>query len=152
MEILGIDRPDHVSTTHARIKLLAVTGEVQATAHVGIIDFAGDRGRLELNADGEIGEINLKLTGPRFEGTLDAKADVAVRVLLPPEWESPFEAIVDRSELFVCRADIGPHLRRHDGDSTVVFTYGVGQPVLRFVSRGALVIDSADRVAYPLLH
>ena len=46
-EIFGIDAPVHVSTTHARLKLFEVTGEVQATARVGVIDFdfAGDRGR-----------------------------------------------------------------------------------------------------------
>jgi hypothetical protein len=150
-EIFGIDAPVRVSTTHARIKLLEVTGEVQATACVGVIDFAGDRGRVQLNADGEIGTINLKLTATRFEGTLDTKAEVAIRILLPPAYESPFEAIVDRPDLFVCRADIAPYVRRRDRDGLVVFAYGLGDPVLRFVSRGVLVIDSTDRLQAPLI-
>ena len=143
-EIFNIDGPVRISTTHARMKLLDVTGEVQATAHVGHLDFAGDRGRVELNADGEIGEINLKFTARRFEGTLHAKAEVAIRILLPAVYESPFEAIVARPDLFVCRADITPHLRRRDRDGLVVFTHGLGDPVMRFVSQGALVIDSTD--------
>jgi hypothetical protein len=135
MEIFGIDAPVRVSTTHARMKLLEVTGEVQATARVGVIDFAGDRGQVQLNADGESGEINLKLTATRFEGTLNAKAEVAIRILLPPVFESPFEAIVDRPNLFVCRAGMVPAVRRRDRDGRVIFAYGLGDPVLRFVSR-----------------
>jgi hypothetical protein len=145
-EIFNIDGPVNSVTTHARMKLLDVTGEVQATAHVGIVDFAGDRGRIHLNADGEIGEINLKLTAPRFEGALDATAEVAVRMLLPPECESPFEAIVDRFDLFVCRADIAPHIHRRDRDGLVVFAYGHGDPAIRLVSHGVLVIDSTDQL------
>jgi len=151
LEIFGINAPVRASTTHARMKLLEITGKVQATAHIGIIDFAGDHGQVQLNADGEIGEINLKLTAPRFEGTLDAKAEVAIRVLLSPDCESPFEATVDRPELFVCRARIAPHIRREYRDGRAVFTYGRQNPVLHFVSHGALVIDSTDRVPSPRL-
>jgi len=152
MEIFGIDAPVRVSTTHPRIKLLELTGEVQATACVGVIDFAGDRGRVQLNADGEIGTINLKFAAPRFEGALDAKAEVAIRILFPPRYESPFEAIADRPDQFVCRADIAPHVRRRDRDGLVVFVYGLGDPVLRFVSRGVLIIDSTDRLPMPPVH
>jgi hypothetical protein len=146
MEVFNVDGPVRVVTTHARMKLLDLTGEVQATARVGVIDFAGDRGRIELNADGEIGEINLKLTATRFGGTLDAEAEVAIRILLPPVWESPFEAIVDRPDLFVCRAGIAPHVRRLDRDGRVVFIYGLSCPVMRLVSHGVLVIDGTDRL------
>jgi len=146
-ELFGIDAPVRVSTTHARIKLIEVVGDVQATAQVGVIDFAGDRGRIKLSADGEIGEINLKFTAARFDGTLDAAADVAIRVLLPSACESPFEAIVGRPELFVCHADIAPDVRRHDRDGVCVFSYGSGNPVLRLESHGALVIDSTDRLS-----
>jgi hypothetical protein len=144
LEVFGIEAPVRASTTHARMKLLDVTGGVQATAHIGIIDFAGDRGQVQLNADGEIGEINLMLTAPRFEGALEAKAEVAVRVLVPPAWESPFEAVVDQPERFVCRAGIASQVRRHDRDGRVIFTYGIGARVLRLVSHGALVIDAID--------
>ena len=63
-----------------------------------------------------------------------------------PRLRSPFEAIVDRPGLFVCRAGIAPHVRRRDRDGLVVFVYGLGNPVLRFVSHGALVIDSTDHL------
>ena len=148
MEVFGIDAPVHVSTTHARIKLIETTAEVQATAHVGVIDFAGHRGRVRLNVDGE-GEINLKLTAARFDGTLHAKAEMAIRILLPPGFESPFEAIVDQPDLFVCRAGLAPDVRRRNRGGGVVFSYGPGDPVLRFVSHGVLVIDSADRLTAP---
>lgn len=146
MELFGIDAPVQVSTTHARLKMIEISDTVQAIARVGVIDFAGDRGRIQLEADGEIGEINLKFAAPLFDGTVDAEAEVAIRVLLPPKSESPFEAIVDREDLFVCRADIAPHVRRYDCKGHVVFTYGIGDPVLRLVSHGALVIDSIDRL------
>ena len=149
IELFGIDAPVQLSTTHARMKLIEVAGDVQATAHVGIIDFAGDGGRIELHADGEIGEINLKFTTELFDGTLDAEAEVAIRVLLPPACESPFEAVVDRPDLFVCRANIAPRVRRNDRRGAVAFSYGHGDPVLRLVSHGALVIDNADRLTSP---
>jgi hypothetical protein len=146
LEVFGIEAPVRALTTHARMKLLDVTGGVRATSRTGIIDFAGDRGQVQLEADGEIGEINLMLRAPRFEGTLDAKAEVAIRVLVPPAWESPFEAVVGRPELFVCRAGIGPQVRRQYRDGRVVFAYGPGAPVVRLVSHGALVIDSTSAV------
>jgi hypothetical protein len=144
-EIFGMDAWVRVVTTHARVKLLGVAGDVSATAHVGVVDFAGDSGRIRLNADGEIGEINLKLTAPRFEGTLEATAEAAIRVLLSPAFESSFEAVVDRPERFVCCADIAPQIRRHDREGRAVFAYGSGIPDLRFVSHGVLVIDSGEQ-------
>jgi hypothetical protein len=146
MEIFGIAASVEVSTTHARLKIIDVTGKVRATASVGVIDFAGDRGSIHLKADGEIGEINLKFGAALFEGTLHAEADVAIRVLLPPGFESPFEAIIDRADLFVCRADIAPDVRCLNREGRTVFTYGTGDPILRFVSHGALVIDNAPLV------
>ena len=151
-ELFGIDAVVRLSTTHARMKLIEVAGNVQARAHVGIIDFSGDRGRIELRADGEIGEINLKFTTTCFDGTLDAEAEVAIRVLLPPAWESPFEAVIERPDLFACRADIAPRLRRQDRRGVVAFSYGHGDPALRLVSHGAMVIDTADQLPSPRLH
>src|SRR5258706_1824762 len=150
-ELFGIDAVVRLSTTHARMKLIEVAGDVHATAHVGIIDFAGDRGRIELHADGEIGEINLKFTNTLFDGTLDAEAEVAIRVLLPPACESSFEAVVERPDLFVCRADIAPRLRRQDRRGAVAFSYGHDDPLLRLISHGAMVIDTADHLTSPRL-
>jgi hypothetical protein len=76
MELFGIDAPVQVSTTHARLKMIEISDTVRATARVGIIDFAGDRGRIQLEADGEIGEINLKFAAPLFDGTVHAEAEV----------------------------------------------------------------------------
>jgi hypothetical protein len=139
-EIVGMDASVRVVTTHARVKLLGVAGDVSATA--GSIDFAGDSGRIRLSAGGE---INLKLIAPRFDGTLEATADVAIRVLLSPAFQSSFEAVVDRPERFMCRGAFAPHVRRHDREGRVVFTYGPGIPALRFVSHGVLVIDSGEQ-------
>jgi hypothetical protein len=146
MELFGIGATLQISTTHGRLKMIEISDTVRATARVGIIDFAGERGRIQLESDGEIGAINLKFAAPLFDGTVRAEAEVAIRVLLPPKSGSPFEAIVGREDLFVCRADIAPHVRRHDYEGRVVFTYGIGDPVLRLVSHSALVIDSIDRL------
>lgn len=144
-EIFGMDASVRIVTTHARVKLVGVAGDVTATAHLGVIDFAGDSGRIRLNADGEIGNINLKLIAPRFDGTLEATAEVAIRVLLSPAFQSSFEALVDSPERFVCRGAIAPHVRRHDREGRVVFAYGPGNPALRFSSHGVLVIDSGEQ-------
>jgi len=147
VEVFGIDARLRITTTHARIKLLEVGGDVKATAHVGVIDYLGDRGRIQLDATGEIGEINLRLTASRFHGALDATAERAVRVLLPPGWESPFEAVVYRPELFLCRANIRPYVHLRERHGLAVFTFGSGDPVLRLVSHGVIVIDSTDRLS-----
>jgi hypothetical protein len=145
VEAFGIDGPVNVSTNHARVKLLEVAGEVKATA-LGVIDYSGDHGQIQLDATGEIGEINLRLSSSRFKGTLDANADNAVRVLLPQGWESPFEAVVYRPDLFLCRANIRPSVHLSDREGLALFTYGRGDPTLRLVSQGVIVIDSIGRI------
>ena len=51
MRVIGMNAPIHLSTTHARITLLDTTGNVDARAESGIIDFSGDRGHVRLDAD-----------------------------------------------------------------------------------------------------
>ena len=57
VEVFGIDARLRITTTHARIKLLEVGGDMKAAAHIGVIDYLGDRGRIQLDPTGEIGEI-----------------------------------------------------------------------------------------------
>ena len=74
VEIRDMAGPVRVTATHARAKILDTTGQVDASAFV--IDFAGSRGRVNLSAEAE---INLKMTAPRFDGTLMAWAQRPLR-------------------------------------------------------------------------
>jgi hypothetical protein len=144
MRVIGVNAPVLLSTTHARITLLDTTGDVDASAKSGIIDFSGDRGHVHLDADWE---INLNFPAQHFDGFLDAKAEQAVRVLLPPGFASVFEATVQHKSDFVCRADICDHVTFHKRDGKSVFTFGSGDPALHFTSLGGpVVVDSVDRL------
>jgi len=144
MRVIGVDAPVHLSTTHARITLLDTTGDVDARAESGIIDFSGDRGHVRLYADWE---INLNFTAQHFDGSLDAKAAQPIRVLLPSGFATAFEVIVQRKSDFACRADICDHVAFHNRDGKSVFTFGSGDPALHFTSLGGpVVVDSTDRL------
>jgi len=144
MRVIGVDAPVHLSTTHARITLLDTTGDVDARAESGIIDFSGDRGHVRLYADWE---INLNFTAQHFDGSLDAKAAQPIRVLLPSGFVTAFKVIVQRKSDFACRADICDHVAFHKRDGKSVFTYGSGDPALHFTSLGGpVVVDSTDRM------
>ena len=118
IQVYDMSGPVRASTTHGRVKLLGTTGQVDATGMV--VDFAGDRGQVRLNADAE---INLKITANRFDGTLDASALRPVRLLLPPGFASPIEAVVARKKDFVCRADICSQFKRETKYGLYAFTY-----------------------------
>jgi hypothetical protein len=144
MRVIGVDAPVHLSTTHARITLLDTTGDVDASAESGIIDFSGDRGHVRLYADWE---INLNFTAQHFDGSLDAKAVQPVRVLLPTGFASAFEVTVQRKSDFACRADICDRVTFHKRDGKSVFAFGPGDPALHFTSLGGpVVVDSVDRL------
>ena len=153
MRVIGMNAPVHLLTTHARITLLDTTGDVDARAESGIIDFSGDRGHVRLDADWE---INLNFTAQHFDGSLDAKASETrsadftappIRVLLPSGFASAFEVIVRRKSDFACRADICDHVAFHRRDGESVFTVGSGDPALHFTSLGGpVVVDSVDRL------
>ena len=144
MRVIGVDGPVHLSTAHARITLLDTTGDVEAIAESGIIDFSGDRGHVRLYADWE---INLNFTAQHFDGSLDAIAAQPIRVLLPSGFVTAFEVIVQRKSDFACRADICDHVAFHKRDGKSVFTFGSGDPALHFTSLdGPVVVDSVDRL------
>ena len=148
MRVIGMDAPVHLSTTHARITLLDTTGNVDARAESGIIDFSGERGQVRLDADWG---INLNFTARHFEGSLDARAPQPIRVLLPPGFASAFEVTVQRNSDFVCRADICDQIASHKRDGKYVFGFGSGTPALHFVSLGGpVIVDSVDQL--PAIH
>jgi hypothetical protein len=145
MRVIGMDGPVHISTTHGRITLLDTTGDVDARVESGIIDFSGHRGHVHLEADWE---INLNFTAQNFDGSLDAKAQGPVRILLPSGFTATFEAIVQRKSDFVCRADISNRVSSHKRDGKWVFRFGSGDPSLHFISLGGpVVMDNPDRLA-----
>ena len=96
-----------VTSTHARATILDTTGQVDASAFV--IDFAGSRGRVNLSAEAE---INLKMRSARFEGTLIAWAQRPLRMLVPRGFVTPFQALVNRPQDFICRADFCAKVRQ----------------------------------------
>jgi hypothetical protein len=118
---------------------------VEATAtEFGIVDFSGVRGNIRLKA---ATEINVNVPDANFRGTLSAVAERPVRVLLHPGFETPFEAVVNREQDFVCRADICGKFTRSVRNGHVVFSYGSGEPLLHFRSMsGPVIIDSTDRL------
>jgi hypothetical protein len=111
-----------------------------------VVDFAGSEGRVKLSSETE---IHLKLRASRFHGSLMAWAQDNVSVLLPPGFQTPFVAIVNRPQDFACRADIGSKVTLAKQGSLCIFTYagdGSTPPsALHFRSeRQAVVIDNGS--------
>lgn len=143
VEIRDMTGPVRVTATHARAKILDTTGQVDAAAFV--IDFAGSRGRVNLSAEAE---INLKMTAPRFEGTLLAWAQRPLRMLVPPGFTTPFQALVNRPQDFICRADFCSKVKKEKKNGLYVFTYsgdgGAAPELVHLRSEQAtIVIDTA---------
>jgi hypothetical protein len=84
------------------------------------VDFAGSRGIVNLTAEAE---INLKMMASRFDGTLLAWAQRPVRVLVPPGFDTPFQASVNRRQDFVCRTDFCSKITQEKKGGLYVFTY-----------------------------
>jgi hypothetical protein len=118
VEIRDMTGPVRVTATHGRARILDTTGQIDAAAFV--VDFAGSRGRVSLSAEAE---INLKMTAPRFEGTLLAWAQRPLRMLVPPGFVTPFEAFVNRRQDFVCRADFCSKVKQERKNGLYAFTY-----------------------------
>jgi hypothetical protein len=118
VEIRDMTGPVRVTATHGRARILNTTGRVDAAAFV--VDFAGSRGRVSLSAEAE---INLKMTALRFEGTLLAWAQRPLRMLVPPGFVTPFKALVNRRQDFVCRADFCSKVKQERKNGLYVFTY-----------------------------
>ncbi len=100
VELRNMSGPVRVSAVGGRATFLNTTGTVDANA--GIVDFAGARGRVMLNS---FSEIDIKLTGPRFLGSLSAYGQREVRVLVPRGFQSPIEVMVSQKKDLVCKAD-----------------------------------------------
>ena len=120
VDVRDVAGPVWIAATHARARILDTTGQVDATA--GCVDFAGSCGRITLSAEAE---INLKMTAPEFDGILLAWAQRPVRMLVPPGFNTPFEAVVGSRDDFVCRAAFGSKVKQHREGPLYVFTYGV---------------------------
>ena len=118
VQVYGMTAPVRVTASHARAAILDTAGKVDVSGFV--VDFAGSEGTVNLNSERE---INLKLRAPRFNGSLMAWAQGPVRVLVPPSFQTPFQAIVNRPQDFVCRADICSKVTLEKQNSLSVFTY-----------------------------
>lgn len=129
-----------VNTTHARITLLNVTSIVNARVEEGIIDYSGQEGSVRLFAGWE---LNLDFLLPHFQGQMEATAEGPVRVLLPPDFETSFEASIAKDACFVCRADIGTRIAQGERGGRIIFRFGEEPPAIRLTSlKGPIVIDS----------
>lgn len=94
-------------------------------------------------------EINLKMTAPRFDGALLAWAQRPVRLLVPPGFATPFQAVVNRPRDFVCRASFCSKVKQDNNNGLYVFTYaGDGSsPPERFHLRSEhsnIVVDTSS--------
>lgn len=141
VRVRGVGGPVWVNTARGRTTILNTTGNVDASGE--FVDFAGSKGSVRLNAD----EINVKLTGRRFDGKLQAVAQHSVRVLLPVDFETPIRVTVKRRNDFVCRAKLCSAMRRRTVPGWYIYTYaGAGSEHagrVKFVSsRATVVIDN----------
>jgi hypothetical protein len=118
VQIRDVRGPVRVAATHGRATILNTTGQVDAIAMV--VDFAGSGGRVTLSAEAE---INMKLSTARFDGTLLAWAQRSVRTLVPPDFLTPFRAIVSRRQDFVCRAEFCSRVTQEKKGDLYYFTY-----------------------------
>jgi len=118
VEVHDMTAQVRVTATHALAEILDTTGKVDASGFV--VDFAGSEGTVNLSSERE---INLKLRAPRFKGSLMAWAQGPVRVLVPPAFQTPFQAIVNRPQDFVCRADICSNVTLKKQGSLCIFPY-----------------------------
>jgi hypothetical protein len=142
VEVRDMRGPVRVSASHARTTILDTTGRVDVNGD--LVDFAGAKGTVLLNATSE---IDLKLTQRTFEGSLTASADRAVRVLMPPGFLMPFEVLVSKREDFVCRADVCAGMVAGRKNGWYEFTYkgngGAAPAAVNLQSQhGTVVVDT----------
>jgi hypothetical protein len=116
IEVRDLNGPLRISAVGGRATILRTTGIVQAEGE--IVDFAGARGRVMLNS---YSEIDIKLTGPRFLGSLSAYGQREVRILVPPGFESPIEVMVDNKKDLVCRADFCSRMKLENHAGALVY-------------------------------
>lgn len=118
VQVRDMSGPLRVTASHGRATILDTTGQVDTDAFV--VDFAGSQGRVTLTAEAE---INLKMTATKFDGTILAWAQGPVRMLVPVGFQTPFQAMVNRPQDFVCRADLCSKVRQEKTNGLYVFTY-----------------------------
>jgi hypothetical protein len=121
IELRNMSGPVRVSAVGGRATFLNTTGTVDADAE--IVDFAGARGRVMLNS---YSEIDIKLAGTRFLGSLSAYAQREVRVLAPHGFESPIEIRVSQKKDLVCRADFCSAMKETRDVGAYVFRKSAG--------------------------
>ncbi len=148
VEVHDMTGPVRIAAAHGRAGILDTTGQVDAAAYM--IDYAGSRGRVNLSA--EFG-INVKMTATRFEGTMMAWSQGPLRVLVPPGFMTPFQAVVNRPQDFVCRADFCGKLKHEKNNSLDIFTYlgdaGTAPGLMHWRSEQAtVVIDTTVPVTH----
>jgi hypothetical protein len=118
VEVRNMTGPVRVTAIHARAKLLNTAGN--SGRHRFRCGFCGSRGTVILSAEAE---INLKLTTASFQGTLTAWAQRPVRVLVPQAFQTPFQAVVNRAQDFVCRTEFSMNVKPEKKGGLYVFTY-----------------------------
>jgi len=118
VEVRDMSGPLRVTASHGRATILDTTGQVDADAFV--VDFAGSQGKVTLTAEAE---INLKMTATKFDGTILASAQRPVRMLVPVGFLTSFQAVVNRPQDFVCRADVCSKVKAEKTTGLYVFTY-----------------------------
>jgi hypothetical protein len=107
-----------ITAIHGRATILDTTGKVDASGFA--VDFAGSEGKVRLSSEDD---INLKFRAARFKGSLMAWAQGPVRVLVPPAFQTAFQAVVNRPQDFACRADICSKITMEHRGALTVFTY-----------------------------
>jgi hypothetical protein len=118
VQVCDMSGPVRVTAIHARAKILNTSGRVDASSFV--IDFVGSKGTVVLSAEAE---INVKLTSPRFEGTLMAWAQRPVRVFVPQGFQTAFQVLVNRPGDFVCRTEFREKVKHETRGTLHIFTY-----------------------------
>jgi hypothetical protein len=121
IEVHDMAGPVRLSAPRARVSVLNTTGTVDAQGFV--IDFAGSKGTVSLNATTE---TNIKITGLQFQGTLSAYASREVRILVPRGFQGPIEAIVAQPKNLICRADFCARMQKTRVNGWYSFTFMKG--------------------------
>lgn len=155
VQVCDMSSPVWVSAIDAQVRILNTTGTVAASGCV--VSFAGSEGDVTLSAEHS---VNLKFTSVHFDGTMTARAQRSLRILVPRGFQTPFEAFVRRRKDFVCRTEFCGKVKHERRGTMHVFTYaGDGSvPAERVQLRSeheTVVIDDAvtgrqtDRVLHP---
>jgi hypothetical protein len=116
VDLRNLSGPLRISASGGRATILNTTGPVDADGE--IVDFAGARGPVMLNS---FSEIDIKITGPRFLGSLSAYAQREVRVLVPHGFESSIEVMVSSKKDLVCRADFCSRMKEENRAGAYIF-------------------------------